>query len=251
MEIKNNTEKLQDILEKINNVDVSISRQSEIIEDLASAVQSLPTTGKENWYDLFWDTFQNNGNRNSYGGAFNRQDSSKYNSNNWNDDIFDPKYDFILKYCAMMFQYSGITSLAAKLRSKGLKFDTSQCDSFLQMFQGANVKDVPYLDGSNCTSLSYTFGTNSKVETIDGLKLTNKLTTVGNAFGGASKLTHCLFEGELAITGLDLHWSTLLDKESITSLINILSTETSGLTVTLSLTAVNNAFEGGKDGEEW
>ena len=50
---------------------------------------------------------------------------------------------------------------------------------------------------------------------------------------------------------------TLLDKESLTSIINCLSDSTSGLTVTLSLTAVNKAFEitngadNGSNSTEW
>ena len=48
-----------------------------------------------------------------------------------------------------------------------------------------------------------------------------------------------------------MQWSTKLNKESITSVINRLSSGANGLTVTLSLTAVNNAFEGGRDGTEW
>lgn len=48
-----------------------------------------------------------------------------------------------------------------------------------------------------------------------------------------------------------------LSKPSITSIINCLSTTTSGLTVTLSKTAVNNAFEtsegvaDGSTSQEW
>jgi hypothetical protein len=61
-------------------------------------------------------------------------------------------------------------------------------------------------------------------------------------FEKAQNLTHCIFQGEIAIA-LDLHWSTLLDKESILSFVNALSTTKSGLTTTLSLTAVNKAFE--------
>ena len=41
---------------------------------------------------------------------------------------------------------------------------------------------------------------------------------------------------------LSLAWSTLLNKDSITNLINALSTNTTGLTITFSKTAVNNAF---------
>jgi hypothetical protein len=49
-------------------------------------------------------------------------------------------------------------------------------------------------------------------------------------------------EGTLDITGLNLKDSTKLNKASIESIISVLSTTTTGLSITLSKTAVNNAF---------
>lgn len=191
--------------------------------------------GKQAEYDMFWDIFQQRGSRAGYGGVF---------GYGWNDDNFNPKYDIVPTYCAQIFQNSIVTKFASKLKAKGLKFDVSKCNSFLQMFQGSNVKDVPELDGTINTSLSYTFGSNANVETIEKLILTEKLTNVSNAFGGAKYLTHCIFDGVLAITGLTMKDCKLLDKESIVSLVNILSTETNGLAITLSKTSVDVAFGG-------
>ena len=206
--------------------------------------------GKQAEYDKFWDKYQDNGNRTNYTYAF----RDKY----WTDEIFNPKYDLILTQCSSMFQSSGITNLASKLKEKGIKLDTSGCTTLLQMFQSSQVKDIPELNASNCTSLSYTFGS-EKVETIEKLIISEKLTVVGNAFNKAYTLKHCIFDGVLAVTGtgMNLKDCILLDKESITSLVNILSTTTSGLTVTLSLTAVNKAFEtsenanDGRNSTEW
>ena len=63
-----------------------------------------------------------------------------------------------------------------------------------------------------------------------------------NTFQYCYALTHVIFDGTIGASGLDLQWSTGLDKESITSIINALSDSTSGLSITLSNTAVNNAF---------
>lgn len=63
-----------------------------------------------------------------------------------------------------------------------------------------------------------------------------------NTFQYSYVLEHMIVEGTIAQNGFNVRWSTNLDKESITSIINALSTTTSGLTVTLSKTAVNNAF---------
>jgi hypothetical protein len=182
--------------------------------------------GGGGYYDAFWDNYQQNGNRTDYGMAF-------YGIG-WNDANFKPKYDIIHKVVSnSMFRNSEITCLKGKLEQLGLTLDVSQCSSFLQMFQGSKIKDIPILDGTNCTSLSYTFGSSAQVETIEKLILSNKLTNVGNAFSNATKLTHVIFEGELAITGLDLHWSILLDAESYHSLMSILSPTTTGMSVTL------------------
>ena len=76
-------------------------------------------------------------------------------------------------------------------------------------------------------------------------------------FGCAREYEYIGFEGTIGKGGLDLHWSTKLNKESLTSIINALSSDTTGLSITLSLTAVNNAFEtseGAADGStstEW
>ena len=65
------------------------------------------------------------------------------------------------------------------------------------------------------------------------------------------------YNGNTIASSLDMKSCTLLSKASITSIINALSSTTSGLTVTLSKTAVNTAFEtesGGADGstsQEW
>lgn len=182
--------------------------------------------GGDGWYDTFWDTYQQNGNRTDYAVAF--------RSLAWSDDNFKPKYDIKMTGVSSgVFQYSGITRLKGKLDELGLILDTSECITLLQMFQGTNIKDVPIIDGSNATSLSYTFGSSPMVETIEKLILTDKLTTVSNAFLKAERLAHVIFEGILAITGLDLHWSVLLDAESYNSLMNILSPNTTGMSITL------------------
>ena len=51
-----------------------------------------------------------------------------------------------------------------------------------------------------------------------------------------------IIEGTIGQNGLNLQHSKKLSKESITSVINALSTSTGGLSITLSKTAVDNAF---------
>lgn len=188
-----------------------------------AGVEAGKAQGDDSYYDTFWDDFQAKGNRLSYGYAF---------SNGWGDGAFKPKYDLKPTYAAGMFQYSNITSLKDKLEQLGRRLDTSQASTISQMFQGAKIKDIPIIDASNVTNMSYAFGSKPKVETIEKLILSNKLTNVGNAFGQATELTHVIFEGTIAITGLDLHWSMKLDAESYDSLIKCYD-KTKALTLTL------------------
>ena len=196
--------------------------------------------GKQDEYDKFWDTFQNFGIRGECAYMF---------AYAWNDDIFYPKYSIKLSSCNGMFHSTKITRLKSKLDELGITFDLSNCKTLLQMFQSSSVKDIPIIDGRNATSLSYTFGSGAQVETIEKLILSDKLTNVGNAFQNAIYLTHVIFEGVLEITGLDLHWSTLLDAESYHSLMNILSSNTTGMSVTLPAYEIVKATYDAKYGD--
>ena len=212
---------------------------SEKLIEIAENQQKIFEVGKQAEYDRFWDNFQDNGTRTDYAMAF----RGKY----WTNELFDPKYDIILTNYGgnQMFHSTGITKFASKLKEKGLKFDTSGLvdTGALQMFQSSNIKDVPELDLSKCVNIGYIFGSSAMIETVEKFKISNKATVnAANWFGGAKYLKHIIFDGELAVTGVTLKESTLLDKESITSLINILSNNTSGLSLTLSKTSVDVAF---------
>ena len=63
-----------------------------------------------------------------------------------------------------------------------------------------------------------------------------------NIFAGASALEEITITGTIGQNGFSISPCVKLSKDSIKSVINALSTTTSGLTVTLSKTAVNNAF---------
>jgi hypothetical protein len=124
------------------------------------------------------------------------------------------------------------------------------------MFAYANVSRIPQLDFSvGNKSMQQTFN-GCNVVTIDKIKV-NANTIYEVAFSNTSNLVNITIDGKIAKNGFDVHWSTKLNKPSILSIVNALSTTTSGLTATLSKTAVDTAFattEGGTDGStsaEW
>ncbi|MBR2870484.1 MAG: hypothetical protein IKB98_03825 [Clostridia bacterium] len=160
----------------------------------------------------------------------------------WIDDNFKPVQDIVLKGNSNYAFSNNITNLKRILENRGVKLNTSNVTSAMYLFYYSDSTEVPELDLSKATTIYAIFYQSPKVQSVDKLILSNKCTNYSSAFTNATGLTHCIFEGEIVAT-LDIHWSTLLDKASITSLINTLSTTTSGLTVTLSKTAVNAAFE--------
>ena len=206
--------------------------------------------GGDNHYDLFWDSYQNNGEPTDYARAF---------SVAWKSlDIFKPKHNIIATNAYMMF--SGFTleiDLVDYFQKLGIILDTSRATNTNYMFQASNVTRVGVIDFSGSTGskpLDNAFAQCRKLVTID--KIIPKEGSAG-AFGGTfnncTALKNLTIEGEIKSNGLDLQYSTKLSNASITSIINALSTTTSGLTVTLSTAAVNKAFEtseGANDGIE-
>jgi hypothetical protein len=89
--------------------------------------------------------------------------------------------------------------------------------------------------------MSQTFAYCEALKRIPLLKV-NQQTTWTNTFFSCKKLQELNIEGTIGQNNLNLKDSTELSKNSMTSVINALSTTTSGLSVTFSKTARTNAF---------
>ena len=169
----------------------------------------------DSYYDTFWDTFQNNGEPRDYYDAF--------TNNRFNDDSYNPKYSII---CG---------------GSNGARY----------MFYNSNSiteTKVP-IDVTQATGdLHYAFGAYGMAQ---GLKKIQQLIvdedTVFNttAFNRASSLSYIRIAGKIG-QSLSFQWSPL-DRESILSVYDALSTTATGQTCTFNKTAVNAAFTT----EEW
>lgn len=182
--------------------------------------------GKQAAYDAFWDDFQENGKRVDYVNAF--------SYNNWRGDCYNPKYPIIgggaygVQECFRNNAYITDTKVPIIIRKDNLKTVFHQCFSLKRV--PSFVLEVPV------TQYNLTFNQCYALEELN---------------------IECVGDGCIAGDGLTFTDCTKLNKASITSVINALSTTTTGLTVTLSKTAVNNAFataEGAADGStsvEW
>ena len=191
--------------------------------------------GMQTEYDRFWDNYQQNGAEISYNYAF------AYTR--WNDNNFKPKYNIVPTTANYMFQNSEIKQLKSILQAQNVILDTSKCTSLQSMFMSSKIEHIPAISCASSSTLSNVFSYCNYVKTIEKFILKEDGTnTFTNTFVGCSELEHIIFEGVIGSNGLNLQWSTKLSKDSITSLINALSSTKSGLTITLSKTAVNNAF---------
>lgn len=187
----------------------STSPYMEMIYDGASdiTVTYHKSYGAQLEYDRFWDSFQNGGGEANYRFAF------AYNK--FNDDNYNPKYDIVCESEAS-------TSAVSVFQNSAYLTDTK----------------VPiYANGTAATSM---FQNCSSLKTINKLVVHEALTYSG-AFSGCTALENIVIEGVIGKT-LGFNNSTKLSRASIESIVAALSKTATGVSVTFSKTAVNNAF---------
>jgi len=120
--------------------------------------------------------------------------------------------------------------------------------SFYSMFEYCtSLKSIPKLNTSNGQYFSCMFIGCSNLTSISAIDLSNSVDH-GSIFAGCKSLCNITFTGTIG-KSLNMKDSPLT-KESITSVVNALSNTVTGQTLTLKLTAVNNAF-GSTTSAEW
>lgn len=180
------------------------------LDAMAQAIPQLYDGGRQEEYDAFWDAFQLDvnsatGHRLHYNSAF------AYSG--WTDTNYNPKYPITPS-------------------------NTNGIGSLFNWNQRVTDTKVPITAFGNCSNA---FNQASRIKRIPKL-IFSGTTNVSSMFNGCTALEELYCEGELAINGLDLSACTKLNRASIESVIGVLSDTTSGLSVTLSQTAVINAF---------
>lgn len=187
----------------------------------------------KSWYDEFWDDYQNYGNRTDYSYAF--------SGVGWSGErLKEIKYPMTPTDATRMFGKCGTIDRLPDI-------DFSKNTNFMATFTEANIKSLGIIDTTNASTLNSTFYY-CKAESIDEFILkSDGSQTFSNAFYAAIPLVEIKITGVIGQNGVNFQWSKSLSKASITSIVNALSSTTSGLTITLSKTAVDNAFTT----EEW
>ena len=212
---------------------------AEKVTTIAENAQKVYDAGKQAEYDTFWDACQVDGSQKSY--------VQRFAGAGWNDGTFKPKYDIVVSYNGMvrMFSFSHIQDLRGILEKRGVTLDVSAGANFTNMCESSWITRFPILDISKQNSGYAIFTGCADLQSIQKLIFKADGTTpIGSSmFQNCSALTEIEeIEGTIGQNGFDTHWSTKLSKASIESIVNALSATTTGLTVTFSKTAVNNAF---------
>ena len=157
----------------------------------------------------FWDMFQNYGNRRYYAYAFSRSGSG----------VLKPKYDVFV--------------------------DNTYSSGANYMFNGSAITEVDGTIKLRNTNANGVFNLCSSLEKIKVLDVDDTVTFTNTMFIGCEKLTDITVVGTIGST-LNMQ-SCPLTAKSIRSVIEHLSDNITGQTLTLKQTAVNNAFTD----EEW
>jgi hypothetical protein len=183
---------------------------AEKLNTILNNQEAVYDAGKQAECDSFWDIFQDNGNRTVYTNAF--------SYGGWTDKIYNPKHPFYPTSCNNMF-------------GNALYLTDTKVDI-----------DLTNPKGTQKFSL---FTNASKLKTIKKLIVneTNNFIPTGASpmFLGCTALENIEFEGVIG-TNISFADSTKLSKTSIENIINHLSETSTGKALTLSRTAVNNAF---------
>lgn len=207
--------------------------------------------GKSEQRAEFWNKFQNYGNRRNYSYAF---AFSAF-------EYIRPKFKVIPKEAAGS-QYLFSNSLVKKVEKHYFDFSqlplgsTNTKGIYMSFYQCQKLEEIEDVGLSPSHTYYGTFSGCLNLHTIAKITV-SETTRFNGAFKDCNSLENLTIEGTIGQSGLILQWSTKLSKASIESIITHLSSTTSGLSVTLSKTSVDTAFEtsegaaDGSTGEEW
>lgn len=207
------------------------------LDGMAESIPEVYEAGKKAEYDAFWDEYQQNGNATDY--------SQMFSGYGWDDISFKPKYDINVRgSCGYAFYRNRITDLKQVLLNSGVVMDLSKATDLLLCFAASTkLTTLPRIDISGATGAQQMFASCTALASIDELVVRENL-SFNKSFSNCITLNHMIVTGTIGQNGLDIHWSTKLDKESLLSIINCLkdySADTSGTTWAVTLGPENLA----------
>jgi hypothetical protein len=218
---------------------------AEKLQIIAENEQKVFNAGAKSEYDKFWDNYQQNGTR--VGGRY------LFSGVGWNSENFKPKYKVAIgankypTYSTGMFYFFDNLQKKAPLEIDESVIDFSQATILDRTFSDANISKVEMnVIPPNLTTMTETFAmSNISTHKLETIKIgVNENTTYSNGCFLSGALKNVSFiDGSIIGTNITFSSCKRLTKESITNIINVLSTNTTAKTLTLSVIAVNTAFE--------
>lgn len=174
----------------------------------------------DNYYDTFWESYQNNGNRVDYAYGF--------AGDGWNDGNYRPKYLIKPKDTYMMFARTRISKTSGIDFSEATSFDYSFYYS--NFLKEVDVGSIPKVKSFN---MSFSSGV---IETVR-MRDIDEACTFSNTFKGASQLVNVDTTGSI---GSDISFVDCkkLNRLSMDSIRDHLSDNVTGKTCTFSQVAV-------------
>lgn len=184
----------------------------------------------------FWDAVQNYGNRDTYNYAFAYWDKFEY---------IHPNHKIVptnASGCyAMFLSNKGIKKIEAEYfdfsqKPRGTSAATSYGYTFNSCSYLEEIEDIGLVPEFDYSS---TFGQCSKLHTIAKIRV-DENTKFSNTFNGCTVLQNITIDGTIGQNRFNVQWSTKLSADSLKSIIQALSSTTTGLTITLPTTAQAN-----------
>ena len=227
---------IQAIKEKIVEKGIEIAEGTKT-EEYAAKVSQVYNKGRQDEYDEFWDNVTNYGNREGYRLGF----------AGWSNEYFRPNRKIIPKGSTSGNSTFNACPNLKKIEAEYFDFSqkptgtTSQTGWYYTFYKCPELEEIEDIGLTPQYGYYATFSSSNKLHTIAAIR-TDENTRWSTAFDWSRNIVNLNIIGTIGQNGFNIQHSTKLSKASITSIINALSPTTSGLTVTLSKTAVNNAF---------
>ena len=185
-------------------------------QDFESKVDAVFEAGKKSEYNAFWDAYQSNGTRKNYHSAF--------AGDGWKQTNFKPKYTIRPSEARNMFYQSPLTDLTLTH-----KLDFSEVTALSDFIARSSVTKVPAINLSKIIDSLYVFENAFELVTVENLIFPTRPFTVNisGMFYRCNALENITITGTIQNTGCNLHWSTKLTIESVTSILTALSKDSS------------------------
>lgn len=218
---------MENYLEKlfIDEAKPALRRHTGSDVDTEAIRQEAHAAGISDERKRFWGKLTN------YGKGHASDFRACFGGSGWTDEIFTPIYDLVLqRSCPYIFSATKIIDMIKCFEDQGTRLDTSAVTSMNNAFSFAYTKRIPYLDLSSISDTATTIFDGARAEFIEGIKF-SEATKYSNIFRSATYLQTMPVSGTIGQNGFDVKWSTLLDRDSLLSILNALkdySTDTSG-----------------------